>query len=229
MALEWQKLWPRVWLLAGVASDIPEEGDYFTFAVGAEEFVLVRQADASVKAFYNVCPHRGNRVVLNERGSVPRFTCAFHGWQFGCNGKLERITDEETFNPKLIAHRPGPHRGALREPGRHPVHQHGSARPAAEAVPGLAGRLHRALPRRADARGAPRAHHLEGQLEDRRRCLLRDLPPAVGAPADPDGHGGLQPVRPVPQRREPHDRADLREVAPRGRPGRPGSVPARSC
>jgi phenylpropionate dioxygenase-like ring-hydroxylating dioxygenase large terminal subunit len=107
MALEWQKLWPKVWLLAGVASDIPEEGDYFTFAVGAEEFVLVRQADASVKAFYNVCPHRGNRVVLNERGSVPRFTCSFHGWQFGCNGKLERITDEQTFNPKLIAHRPG--------------------------------------------------------------------------------------------------------------------------
>jgi len=47
-------------------------------------------------------------VVLNERGSVPRFTCAFHGWQFGCNGKLERITDERTFNPKLIAHRPIP-------------------------------------------------------------------------------------------------------------------------
>ena len=43
MALEWQKLWPKVWLLAGAASDIPEEGDYFTFAVGAEEFVLVRQ------------------------------------------------------------------------------------------------------------------------------------------------------------------------------------------
>jgi carnitine monooxygenase subunit len=107
MALEWQRLWPRVWLLAGVASDIPESGDYFTFAVGAEEFILVRQEDGRIKAFYNVCPHRGNRVALNERGTLSRFTCAFHGWQFGCNGRLERITDEETFNPKLIAHRPG--------------------------------------------------------------------------------------------------------------------------
>jgi phenylpropionate dioxygenase-like ring-hydroxylating dioxygenase large terminal subunit len=107
MGLEWQRLWPRVWLLAGVASDIPEAGDYFTFAVGAEEFVLVRQADGGIKAFYNVCPHRGNRVVLNEQGSVARFTCAFHGWQFSCGGKLERITDEETFNPQLIAHKPG--------------------------------------------------------------------------------------------------------------------------
>jgi len=107
MQLEWQRLWPRVWLLAGVTSDLPEAGDYVTFAVGHEEFILVRQSDGTVKAFYNVCPHRGNRVVLNESGSVPRFSCTFHGWQFGCNGKLQRITDQETFNPQLIVHRPG--------------------------------------------------------------------------------------------------------------------------
>ena len=107
MEREWHRLWPRVWLLAGVESDIPEAGDYFTFAVGAEEFILVRQSNASVKAFYNVCPHRGNRVAVNEQASVARFTCTFHGWQFGCDGKLERITDEATFKPQLIAHRPG--------------------------------------------------------------------------------------------------------------------------
>jgi carnitine monooxygenase subunit len=107
MDLEWQRLWPRVWLLAGVASDIPEEGDYFTFPIGAEELILVRQKDGGIKAFYNVCPHRGNRVILSEQGSVPRFTCTFHGWKFGCDGKLECITDQETFHPKLIAHKPG--------------------------------------------------------------------------------------------------------------------------
>jgi phenylpropionate dioxygenase-like ring-hydroxylating dioxygenase large terminal subunit len=107
MQLEWQRLWPRVWLLAGVTSDVPEHGDYFVFEIGHEEIVVVRQQDGGLKAFYNVCPHRGNRICLNERGSVERFTCAFHAWQFNCNGKLERITDEETFHPKLIAHRPG--------------------------------------------------------------------------------------------------------------------------
>ena len=107
MQLEWQRLWPRVWLLAGVTSDIPEAGDYFTFGIGPEEFVVVRQQDGGIRAFYNVCPHRGNRVCINERGSVPRFTCTFHGWQFACDGRLERLTDQETFNPKLIAHRPG--------------------------------------------------------------------------------------------------------------------------
>src|SRR3990172_4935564 len=60
-----------------------------------------------IKAFYNVCPHRGNRIAQNEFGSVAQFTCSFHGWQFHCNGRLKGITDEETFAPRLIAHRPG--------------------------------------------------------------------------------------------------------------------------
>ncbi|MCS6947671.1 MAG: aromatic ring-hydroxylating dioxygenase subunit alpha [Steroidobacteraceae bacterium] len=107
MRLEWERLWPRVWLLAGVTSDIPEEGDYVTFDIGHEQFVIVRQADGSIRAFYNVCSHRGNRVCLNERGSVARFTCSFHGWQFGLDGRLLSITDEHTFDKRLIAHRPG--------------------------------------------------------------------------------------------------------------------------
>ncbi len=107
MRLEWERLWPRAWLLAGVTSDAPEHGDYFVFEIGHEEIIVVRQQEGGLKALYNVCPHRGNRICLNERGSVGRFTCAFHSWQFGCNGRLERITDEETFHPKLIAHRPG--------------------------------------------------------------------------------------------------------------------------
>ena len=107
MEKEWRHLWPRVWLLAGVVSDVPQEGDYCTFEFGTESFLLVRQADAKIKAFYNVCPHRGNRLAQNERGSVDHFTCSFHGWQFKCDGKLKTITDEETFNPKLVHHRPG--------------------------------------------------------------------------------------------------------------------------
>ena len=106
-ALEWERLWPCVWLLAGVTSDIPEAGDYFTFEIGHESILVVRQADGGIKAFFNVCPHRGNRVAQNELGSVAHFTCAFHGWQFECSGKLRSITDEDTFAPQLIAHRPG--------------------------------------------------------------------------------------------------------------------------
>ncbi len=107
MRREWAQLWPRVWLLAGVTADVREPGDYFTFEVGHESVLIVRQDDGSLRAFYNVCSHRGNRVALNDFGSVSDFTCAFHGWRFGCNGALKTITDEATFPPALIAHRPG--------------------------------------------------------------------------------------------------------------------------
>ena len=107
MRKEWERLWPRVWLLTGITSDIPEDGDYFTFEFGHESIIVVRQADGGIKAFYNVCPHRANRVALNERGSVAHFTCAFHGWQFHCDGRLKHVTDEETFAPQLITGRPG--------------------------------------------------------------------------------------------------------------------------
>ncbi|WP_425407875.1 aromatic ring-hydroxylating oxygenase subunit alpha [Hyphococcus sp.] len=107
MQKEWRSLWPRVWLLAGVTPDIKEPGDFTVFTHGHEEFIIVRQDDGGVKAFYNACPHRGNRVCLTEQGSVPKFACPFHGWQFHCDGKLAKITDEETFDPELIKHRPG--------------------------------------------------------------------------------------------------------------------------
>ena len=68
MALEWERLWTRAWLIAGVESDIPEPGDYLVYRIRHEEILCVRQPDGSVKAMYNVCPHRGNRVVFGERG-----------------------------------------------------------------------------------------------------------------------------------------------------------------
>ncbi len=104
--LEWERLWTRSWLIAGIETDIPEPGDYSVFRLLHESIIIVRQQDQSVKAFYNVCAHRGNQVVLNDRGSVVQFTCAFHSWQYGLDGECSRITDKETFNPQLVCDNP---------------------------------------------------------------------------------------------------------------------------
>ena len=106
MAREWECLWPRVWLIAGVVSDVREPGDYFTFDLGRENFLITRTDAGDIKAFYNVCQHRGNRLVHSDFGSVPRFAWSFDSWQYCLDGSAERITDEDTFRPEVICHRP---------------------------------------------------------------------------------------------------------------------------
>ena len=107
MDKEWAHLWPKVWLLAGVTPDIKEPGDFTIFTHGHEQFIITRTEKDEIKAFYNVCPHRGNRVCLTDHGSVNGFSCPFHAWQFNLDGSLKNITDEDTFDPELIKHRPG--------------------------------------------------------------------------------------------------------------------------
>ncbi len=106
MAAEWQKLWTQSWLIAGVTADLENVGDFFIFEI-AEESIIITRTDEGIKAFYNVCSHRGSKLVWDERGNRKVFVCPFHSWSFHNNGELRRITDEETFQPEVIAHRPG--------------------------------------------------------------------------------------------------------------------------
>jgi phenylpropionate dioxygenase-like ring-hydroxylating dioxygenase large terminal subunit len=95
--LEWERMWTRVWLMAGRESDAPEPGDYFTFEIGPESVLVIRQADGSLAARYNVCMHRGNRLREPGRGHAERFSCLFHGWQYDIDGSLREPLDPESF------------------------------------------------------------------------------------------------------------------------------------
>src|SRR3546814_9649757 len=91
--------------------DIPEIGDYFKVDLGRESFIVVRNGpgDHDIAAYYNVCPHRGNRIAHGDSGSVGSdgcFRCDFHGWRFGIDGSTVEIRDEIIFRPEAIAHRP---------------------------------------------------------------------------------------------------------------------------
>jgi len=106
MALEWERMWTRSWLIAGVESDLPNLGDFLLFEI-RDESIIVTRTDEGLRAFYNVCPHRGTKLVWEERGNKKVFVCPFHSWSFHNNGELRRITDESTFQPEVICHRPG--------------------------------------------------------------------------------------------------------------------------
>ena len=97
MAREWEKMWTRVWLLGALEIDLKEAGDYVVTEVGPESILLVRQEDESVRAFFNVCQHRGNRLRPAGMGTAESFQCAYHNWEYNLDGSFKLIPDEETF------------------------------------------------------------------------------------------------------------------------------------
>ncbi len=106
-AREWEHMWTKVWLLAGRCSDIPQPGDYFSFEIGRESVLVIRQATGGIAARYNVCMHRGNRLREPGRGHAERFACAFHGWEYDLDGSLCKALDPETFPQGVPADRLG--------------------------------------------------------------------------------------------------------------------------
>jgi len=96
-ALEWEHMWTRTWVCAGRSSDLERPGDYFTFELGPESILVIKQADGSIRARYNVCMHRGNRLREPGRGHAELFSCLFHGWQYGIDGGLVAAQDPECF------------------------------------------------------------------------------------------------------------------------------------
>ena len=96
-ALEWERMWTKTWLCAGRASDAPNPGDYFTFEIGPESILVVRQPSGELAARYNVCMHRGNRLREPGRGHAEKFSCLFHGWEYATDGTLLKVLDAECF------------------------------------------------------------------------------------------------------------------------------------
>ncbi len=95
---EWDHMWKRVWHVGGRVSQLEETGDYIVHNFKHESIIMVRQADGSIRAFLNVCKHRGNRLVASTDGWVQDgFTCPYHGWKFGLDGVLNHAQDPEDF------------------------------------------------------------------------------------------------------------------------------------
>jgi phenylpropionate dioxygenase-like ring-hydroxylating dioxygenase large terminal subunit len=81
-------------------SEIPAPGDYKVrdVAVFGTSVIVVRGADGVVRAFHNVCRHRGSRMVFEEgAGQTKVFFCRMHGWTYGLDGRLRGVPDHDRF------------------------------------------------------------------------------------------------------------------------------------
>ena len=89
LELEMSELFSTHWQIAGHISDVPKPGDYLTFDMGNERALIVRGQDNVLRAFHNLCRHRGSRVVANEKGTCKNaLVCPFHGWVYNLDGTL---------------------------------------------------------------------------------------------------------------------------------------------
>lgn len=97
MQREWGAIWTKTWQIGCLAREIQKPGDYVTTELGRESILMVMGQDKTIRAFYNVCQHRGMELMPDRCGNAKRLTCAYHGWAYDIQGTLKSVPDEADF------------------------------------------------------------------------------------------------------------------------------------
>ena len=93
---ERERLWPNVWQFAARDEDMPEPGDFVVYENAGRSYLISRQEDGSVRAFHNVCLHRG-RKLRTEAGTADQFQCPFHGFTWNKDGSFAQMPCQWDF------------------------------------------------------------------------------------------------------------------------------------
>ncbi len=91
---EGEAIFFKTWQYVCHESDLAEAGDYATAAVLDQGLAVVRQADGTLGAFYNVCAHRAH-TLLEGRGNLRTIVCPYHAWTYGLDGRLKRAPNSD--------------------------------------------------------------------------------------------------------------------------------------
>lgn len=96
---EVEKVFRKSWIFAGELQEVANPGQFFVrkFPFAKTSVLVVRGQDGELRAFHNVCTHRGNKLEWKEGGKCKGFACNFHGWTFDTQGELIRATAEEDY------------------------------------------------------------------------------------------------------------------------------------
>lgn len=86
---EYEKIFLNNWLSAGRVSDLPEKGMYKTINIAGESVIILKDENNNLRAFYNVCRHRGTRICVDSGGRFSKsIQCGYHGWTYDLDGNL---------------------------------------------------------------------------------------------------------------------------------------------
>jgi len=101
--LEAERLWARAWQIACTEDCVPEPGDYWEYEIGPLSIFVLRDEEGVLRAFQNVCPHRGASLLKGSGEGLAEVRCAYHHWRFDLKGHLCGDSQNDT-----LAGRPGP-------------------------------------------------------------------------------------------------------------------------
>ena len=97
-AMEAELLWPRVWQMACRSEDIAKPGDFVEYEILDQSVIVVRVDENTVKAYNNVCRHRGVKLVKDRGSNESGFICPFHGWCWGLDGANTFMYQPDLFD-----------------------------------------------------------------------------------------------------------------------------------
>jgi phenylpropionate dioxygenase-like ring-hydroxylating dioxygenase large terminal subunit len=90
------------WQIVCHVSDIADAGDWHSLDYAGESIVVMRGADGAVRAFHNVCRHRGARILDGTRGCAKRIVCPYHAWTYASDGRLIGAPQKDTYDPGAL-------------------------------------------------------------------------------------------------------------------------------
>jgi len=99
-ALEFDRLWSRVWQVACREEEIAEVGEFCEYQIGDQSILVVRSAPGAIQAFHNTCLHRGTRLAEGSGTfNDACIRCRYHAWRYALDGTLVEVVDEHEFDP----------------------------------------------------------------------------------------------------------------------------------
>jgi choline monooxygenase len=104
--LEVQRMWPKVWQLACTVDHVAEPGDYFEYRCGPYSVLIIRSDDGTLRAFQNVCRHRGNSLCDGSGTGLRELRCGYHGWTWDLSGVLKRVPNRKGFGSLQLSELP---------------------------------------------------------------------------------------------------------------------------
>jgi phenylpropionate dioxygenase-like ring-hydroxylating dioxygenase large terminal subunit len=99
-------MWPKVWQVACTVDHVAEPGDHVEYRCGPLSVLVVRGDDGTLRAFQNVCRHRGNTLCPGSGSGLHELKCGYHGWTWDLAGALKRVPNRRGFGALSLAEYP---------------------------------------------------------------------------------------------------------------------------